>query len=401
MARRATAVLDSKTARLKLTPRKQSYFTQVADRLTLGYNRREQGAGKWTRRELVDVIKGRYSEREIGTADDYAPANGVDVFSFIQARGYVAGDGPKPKPASREPLTVRAAMEAYLTEFAGRSRHEANTRKTVERSINPVLGALRVARLTKDDLERWRVGLLKPNTPDDPDARRRSQDSANRLFNVLRAGLNHAFADAANHLPSDTAWRRIKKYKNVGRSRQDFFDAGQVRLLIAKAATFDKTFATLIEGAFLTGARYRELGVLNVGDFNAREGQLTIPECKTKLRVTTLSAEGVAFFKRQTAGRPAKAPLFPRLDGGRWTADLQKRPFKRAAALAELPESASFYTLRHTHISLAIDAGQPLILLAENVGTSVEMIQKHYFKMIAKQRALTIEKTAPKLRRVQ
>ena len=53
MARKATTALDSKTARLRLAPRKNSYFAQVARGLCLGYNRRAQAAGMWTRRELL------------------------------------------------------------------------------------------------------------------------------------------------------------------------------------------------------------------------------------------------------------------------------------------------------------------------------------------------------------
>ena len=120
MGRRATTVLDSRTARLKLAPRKQSYFTQVADRLTLGYNRREQGAGNgpgasWSTRSPESTASA------FGTADDYAAADGVEIFSFVQARAYVAGDGPKPKPASREPLTVNKALDDYLADLAART----------------------------------------------------------------------------------------------------------------------------------------------------------------------------------------------------------------------------------------------------------------------------------------
>jgi integrase len=92
--------------------------------------------------------------------------------------------------------------------------------------------------------------------------------------------------------------------------------------------------------------------------------------------------------------------LLPRANGERWGKSQQARPFKRAAALAELPPSASFYSLRHSHISRAIESGMPLSLLAENCGTSLSMIQKNYAKVLAATRRETIERTAPRLRRV-
>ena len=43
----------------------------------------------------------------------------------------------------------------------------------------------------------------------------------------------------------------------------------------------------------------------------------------------------------------------------------------------------------------------PLSLIAENCGTSLSMIQKNYAKVLARTRRDTIQKTAPKLRRVK
>jgi integrase len=122
---------------------------------------------------------------------------------------------------------------------------------------------------------------------------------------------------------------------------------------------------------------------------------------KTGTRAVTLSTEAVAFFKKLTANRPAAATLLPRADGDRWGKSEQARPFKRAAAAAGLPGSASFCTLRHSHISRAIEAGMPLSLVAENCGTSLLMIQKNYAKVLAKTRKQTIDATAPKQRRVK
>ena len=79
----------------------------------------------------------------------------------------------------------------------------------------------------------------------------------------------------------------------------------------------------------------------------------------------------------------------------------QFRPFRRAAALAELPPSASFYSMRHSYISRAIEAGMPLSLVAENIGTSLAMIQKNYAHVLASLRRDMIQQTAPRLRRVK
>jgi integrase len=137
-----------------------------------------------------------------------------------------------------------------------------------------------------------------------------------------------------------------------------------------------------------------------VRHFDPVHAQVKIIEGKTGPRVTTLGAEGLAFFKTLTKGRKPSDILLPRADGERWAKSQQHRPMKAALKAAKLPASASAYTLRHTYISRAIERGMPLLLIAENVGTSVKMIEDNYAHILAKTRRDLIERTAPRLRAV-
>ena len=56
------------------------------------------------------------------------------------------------------------------------------------------------------------------------------------------------------------------------------------------------------------------------------------------------------------------------------------------------------YSFRHSYISIAIERGMPLPLIAENVGSSVKMIEETYFHMILEKRREMVERTAPRLR---
>lgn len=393
MPRQAKTDLRTKTARLRLPVREQPYFTQAGPNLTLGYRRKGAGPGAWLIREGKAP---HYRYATFATADDLGPADGRDVLTFEQAMRQATS----PALPTAAPITVRQAVEAYLTVLAGRSDHAKEARQRAEKWILPTLGRYRVDRLTKRQIEEWHAGMVREDA-DDPEAKRRSQDTANRHLTILRAALNSAFADDANNIPSDSAWRRVKAFRAVAGARSDHFDAAQVRKLIAEAAKFDKPFANLCEAAFLTGARYGELAACNVAHFDEQRAVLAIPDGKTGSRPVTLSAEGVAFFKRMANKRPAAAILLPRADGDRWGKSEQHRPFKRAAAAAGLPASASFYALRHSHISRAIEAGMPLSLVAENCGTSLLMIQRNYAKVLAGIRRDTVNATAPRLRRVK
>lgn len=391
----AEHLTTTKTARVRLAARPKPYYRHVGPGKSLGYIRRAAGPGSWLVREWN---AGRYATRVLGMADDLGRADGRDVLTFEQAlRKATQPAIPLPKRAG---LTVADAIDRYVKALESRSLHAREARQRADKHIIPVLGHIRVDRLSKTEIEQWLSGLVRDD-PDDTDARRRSQDSANRILTVLRAALNHAFADDANAIGSDSAWRRVKPFKAVAAARIDHFDAVQVRQLIAQAATFDASFAALIEAGFLSGARLGELTALDVRDFSAGKKALFILKGKTGTRTVSLSSESVTFFRELTADRLPGAVLLPRADGARWGKSEQQRPFKRAAAAAGLPPTASFYALRHSHISRAIEGLMPLTVLAENTGTSLAMIQKNYAKVLAGTRQEFIEATAPKLRRVK
>jgi integrase len=75
----------------------------------------------------------------------------------------------------------------------------------------------------------------------------------------------------------------------------------------------------------------------------------------------------------------------------------QTRPIKEALRLAGLPMEGSLYALRHTYVSMAIEGGMPLNVIADNCGTSVRMIEKTYAKILAENRRDFIERGAPQL----
>jgi integrase len=383
----------TKTARLRLKPRPKPYFRHVGPGKGLGYIRVKAGPGKWLAREWMG---GLYKTRIIGLADDIGRADGRDVLTFDQALRIATA--PTLPPRSR--LTVADAIDAYITTLASRSDHSKGAKQAADKHVAKPLGHVRVDKLTSSQVNEWLASMVRDD-PEDPDARRRSQANANRVLSILKAALNQAFGDESKGIVSDAAWRRVKPFKGVAGAREDHFDAAQVRTLIAKAAEFDKTFGELLEAGYLTGARYGELSGLDVRNFDAARAVLIIDKGKTGARVVTLTAESVRFFRRVADKRPGDAVLLPRADGERWGTSEQFRPFRRAAAAAELPATASFYTLRHSHVSRAIESGMPLSLLAENTGTSLLMIQRNYAKVLASTRRETVESTSPKLRRVK
>jgi integrase len=228
----------------------------------------------------------------------------------------------------------------------------------------------------------------------DREAVRRSKDTANRVLSMVKALLNHALRDPANGITEDHAWRLVRPYHGVATPRATHFSEAQARALID--ATPDKEFAELLTAGFLTGARYGELTACSVRDFDESARTLSV-DGKTGPRTIILQPEAVSFFQTVSGKRGADEPLLKRADGARWNRSHQQRRMAAALQRAGLDPAGTFYALRHSYISRAIEGEVPLNIIAENCGTSVRIIETTYAKVLAGKRRDFIERGAPTL----
>jgi integrase len=405
MARTASTKVDTRAARARLAARAKTYNLTIAPRRLLGYRRAAFGAGRWLAIVRVGESKdgvARYRQEELGLADDVAPANGDTILTYAQAHLKAATWQPPDAPRNGSKMTVGDAIKSYVNakraadgdtaaeDARGRLRlHVLREDEDGKPLKGPGgLGEREVGSLTLTDLRAWRDALVEGRT----------RSTVNRAIANLKAALNHAFADESNRIPSDAAWRRLESFKEADQRREHHFTEPEVARLIREARKQDAPFADLLAAAFYTGARYGELAALDVRHVDARRRTLAIPSGKTGARVVTLTEEGARWFGEIANDRDPREPLLSPAEGGRWQKSWQHRRMKRTLKAAGLPTSASLYAVRHSYISRAIERGMPLTLLAENVGTSVKMIEKNYAHMLAASRRALVERTAPRLR---
>jgi integrase len=154
-----------------------------------------------------------------------------------------------------------------------------------------------------------------------------------------------------------------------------FLDADQLKALLAAAPT--REARRLFQAGIYTGCRLGELMAANCADF---DGAVLHVDGKTGRRPVYVSAKARRWFRRLTRNRAPEEPLLLRPDGTRWHKVAAGRAMRQAVTDAELPPETVFYSLRHSYISLAMARGVQIQVLAENCGTSVAMIQKHYGK---------------------
>lgn len=387
-----SAKLENRTSRLKLPVARKPIFERIGDGISLGY-RRNQVAGTWVVR--VADGKGGSWTKAIGTADDHEDANGNSILTFWEAqdKARLTARGGE-EDAKREPITIAKALENYLAHLESKNARTAlDTRQRLTKHFLPTFAERPLASVTKTQLEVWVSSLVLKSS--DPELVRRSKDTANRVLSMVKAAFNHAMRDPSNGIKDDTPWRLVSPYKAVGRPRDVHFSIEQAQALIASAD--EPYFKNLIIAGFLTGARYGELAACKVGDFLPNAGAIKISAGKTGSRTIILQQAAVEFFKRVVGLRCRYEPLLPRADSKHWGRSHQARPMRAALAKAGLDEHGTFYALRHSYISRAIEGGIPLTVIAENCGTSVRMIESTYAKVLADKRRAYIETGAPRL----
>jgi len=404
--------LDTRNARLKLNQRREPYWRTIHEGLAVGYRRGTRG-GFWIVR-TYDPEHGRRYEA-LGAADDHADSDGRTVLDFAQAQEAArrwsstqarldAGE------VTEGPYTVSQALKDYVAAYERRGgKAKDRMQFVIDAHIEPVLGAIDVARLRRSQVENWFHGIAEKGqrirvrkgreaehraAPKSDDEKRRRRATANRYLTVLKSALNHAHH--ARKVASDEAWSTVKPYRNVDAPVVRYLSDAEAKRL---ANACNAEFRPLVQAALLTGCRYGELVALRARDFNADAGTLAISVSKSgKPRHVVLTEEGQRFFAQATAGKEGAALVFTRGNGAAWGRSNQQRPLTEACKAANIKPAIRFHDLRHTHGSALAMKGVPMAVIAAQLGHSgTSMTEKHYAHLSPSYVAETIRAQFPDL----
>lgn len=429
------AKFDNRSSRLKLIAQTDPHWMTLDPGQALGYFKPTSGgAGTWRARLYLSETRS-FVKKALGTADDFADADGKDVLNssqaqtkarewFKQARAEATGER-----LHKGPYTVRDAWEDYAEKAARRGMKALDrTRSAAELHILPALGLVEVDKLTKRRIEKWhhalsaaparvrsKFGAKEPATrpaPKTDDEIRARKDTANRVLTILKAVLNHARKEHLTFANAD-AWGEVEAFRDTTKARIRFLNPEESQRLVNVCPP---DFRRLVQGALFTGARFGELVRLQVRDFNAENGTLFIAESKSgKSRHVVLTGEGQTFFEEAIANLSGERAMFhreafpdmrrvdpetgepvPKVSRA-WRRGDQNR-FMAAACIAAGLESLSFHELRHTYASSLMNAGVPLAFIAKQLGhANTVMTEKHYGHLAPSAMAEAIRKLAPKL----
>ncbi len=358
--------IDTSAKRLRLKLRREPYWYQISLGRFLGYRRTNSG-GSWIARMRGDDNKQRY----------HALGNGLEFEDALKTTNEwmesISG-------VENHRYTLRNAVDDYVKHLeinnSKQSSHDVKLR--LNKHITSSLLNTELSSLNTAQLKRLHNGMVKTNGEEEDE--RKSKDSANRVLAQLKAALNLAFRDG--RVASDTEWSRVSAFKNVASNRKLFLTDKQVKALLEKT---ESGLYRLVKAGVLTGARYGELARVKVKDFDPKDGTIDLTG-KTGHRICYLSDEALNFFKGLCKDRLPEAHLLVKDDGTQWGKSHHLRSMRDAIKKAKLPRECVFYSLRHYHISKALLSSMPMQVVAENTGTSVRMIEKHYGKFTRKDR---------------
>lgn len=390
--------LATRTARLKLKPRREPYWRVLRSGLAIGYRRIEGRSGTWIAKHYDPDADRKRVYGSLGEADDFAEADSRRVLAFDDAQEaaarWLAGHIRKSNADDGEqhPETVAQAVERYLADYERRGRKAlAFYRTTFNAYVLPALGPVHLNRLTTSRLEKWhhdiaatgrRLRVRKGDEPrhremadDDRNARRARRSTANGVLAALKAVLN--FAWRKGWVADPNSWRKVQPFQGVDAPRVRWLSDDEIRRLTNACPT---DFRDMVTGALLTGCRYGELARLHVEDFELDAATVFIAESKSgKSRHVPLTEEGVRFFQAKAAGKVRADLLLPRSDGRAWGKSQQQRPLMAACEAAKIAPAISFHILRHTYGSRLARKGVPMKLIAELLGHSdIRITQRHY-----------------------
>ena len=247
MARKVRdASLDSGEARRKLKPRDPLYVRLIDRGLHLGYRRPKTLPGTWWARHYLG--NGKYKPEFLGIANDTSDADGLKILDYWQAQTKARECmAQRTRDAFGSPggqLTIKQAIDLYLAFKEGEGRDTTDARCRAALHILPALGDRECASLATEDFRSWlralahqhaRVRSKKTSNKvqyrkvdgDKKEVSRRRQASANRVWTILRATLNHAFNEGK--IPSDAAWRKVKPFKGVNAARLRYLNMDETR----------------------------------------------------------------------------------------------------------------------------------------------------------------------------
>jgi integrase len=383
MARKSRhSTLESRSARLRLTPRFSPYSGPTLARGIKLLYRRNKTNGAW----IVKAADGhgKYWTKAYAIADDYEDADGKAILTFYQAQDDAKklarhGDAP----SADAPVTVAGALDDYARDLAARGASATNANYP-RKHLTATLLSKPVALLTQRELRLWRDGLLATLKP----------SSVNRIIGVFATALSQA-AERDHRIKNQQAWLvGLATLPDAHTARNVVLPDATVSAFVSAVYAHDPALGLLVDTLAVTGARPSQAVRLRVGDLHdgdkpklmlsksGKGGGRNRVQRKLQTYSVAITPALAAKLKAAAQGRDPEAPLFLRSNGQPWNErpshDYREDIRTIVASIGLDPETVTIYALRHSSIVRQLLANVPVRIIAAVHNTSVQMIESTY-----------------------
>jgi integrase len=286
-----------------------------------------------------------------------------------------SGDDPAvARKAEARTMTLCALTQLYLAEGAGHKKPTTlrSDRGRIQNHLVPLLGKLRIDRITRTDVERMlrdvTAGRTAAPAPDEPrrgKLARGGSGTAAQALAVLSAVMSFA---VARGLRDDNPVRGVRKPQ--GRRMERFLSEAEIarlgEALEAEAkATSDPYPAAAIKLLLLTGCRRSEILGLRWEWIDYERAMIFLPDSKTGRKPVYLNAPALdvlATLPRQL-GNPYV--VCGRRAGSAYVG--LGKVWRRVCCAAEL-SALRLHDLRHSFASVGAAGGNSLLILGKLLG---------------------------------
>jgi integrase len=299
------------------------------------------------------------------------------------------------KQAKRKAATVAELCDLYLADAeAGRllTRRKvpkkastlAIDRGRVARHIKPLLGQMKVAAVTREDVNGFMHDVASGKTAGNTKTARKrglarvrgGKGAATRAVGLLGGMFTYA---VAHRMRGDNPVRGVIRFADGKRERRlsdvEYKMLGEA-LRLADAKRIWPAAVAAARFLALTGWRSGEALGLRWADIDLVRRTATLPDTKTGRSVRPLSREACDMLR---AGSRSSDLVFPATRGN--TDAIMsgfKKMWKKIAELGNLSADVTPHTLRHSFTSLAADLGYSELTIGALVGHKGRTITSRY-----------------------
>lgn len=291
------------------------------------------------------------------------------------------GVGPLPRPLMVSDLIDRYLVDGPRSKPGKRASSWKIDRSNLDRHIRPQLGSKTANEITKAEAAEAICGIIAGKTRADertgPHGRARitgGEGTARRTKST--AAAMYAWGVEAG-LVTTNPFAKIRM--SVGATRQMFLAAAEARTFLRAIddlqgqGEMSRTFAGALRLLLLTGARKSEILGLRWNEVDFAHGLLSLPPERTKAggrtgqRHIALSPQALALLTdRRNDIERHNVFVFPSTRGPAHIVGLRK-PFLQVCDAAGVT-GLRIHDLRHTFASLAVGAGESLVVVGKLLG---------------------------------